>query len=115
MDTDKRGLSDERRSRTFSYIKPLYNALGPKTTKCLITEELDYLDYNKCAVVTVTTQTPDVPSGSVFSTKTRYCFTWGPKNSTRIVMSYTIEWTGKSWIKGIVLSLASVIVHTDIV
>jgi hypothetical protein len=25
---------------------------------------------------------------------------WGPGNSTRIIANCTIEWTGKSWLKG---------------
>ena len=100
MDDDKKGLTKEKKSRTLSYIKPLNSSIGPKSTKCIITEQLEAFDLEKAASVTVTTQTPDVPSGNVFSTKTRYCFMWGPGNGTRVIMTSVIEWTGKSWLKG---------------
>ncbi len=72
LDDDKKGLSEDGRSRTCSYIKPLSASIGPKQTKCIITENLDAIDLEKAVSVTVTTQTPDVPSGNVFSVKTRY-------------------------------------------
>lgn len=100
MEDDKKGLSEENRSRSYSYIKPLYASIGPKQTKCLITETLDSIDLEKAVSVTVVTQTPDVPSGSVFSTKTKFCLTWASGNSTRLFVNCTIEWTGKSWLKG---------------
>lgn len=97
---DRRGLSEDVRTRTFSYIKPLYASIGPKSTKCLISETLDFIDLERSISVTSTTQTPDVPSGNVFSTKTKFCFMWAPGNATRVIMNCTIEWTGKSWLKG---------------
>ena len=100
MEDDKKGLTEDKKVRTYSYVKPLNAPIGPKTTKCIITEQLDSFDLEKAVSVTVTTQTPDVPSGNLFSTKTRYCFMWGPNNGTRIIMCFALEWTGKSWIKG---------------
>ena len=100
MEDDKKGLSEEHRARTYSYIKPLYASIGPKQTKCLITETLDFIDLEKAISVTVATQTPDVPNGNMFTTKTKFCLSWGPNNSTRIFINCTIEWTGKSWLKG---------------
>lgn len=97
---EKKGLTNESRTRQYSYIKPLNASIGPKQTKCISTEYLDFLDLEKAVLVTLTTQTPDVPSGNVFSTKTKYLFTWAPGNQTRFFMSCTIEWTGKSWLKG---------------
>lgn len=97
---EKKGLTNECRTRQYSYIKPLNGSIGPKQTKCISTEYLDFLDLEKAVLVTLTTQTPDVPSGNVFSTKTKYLFTWAPGNQTRFFMSCTIEWTGKSWLKG---------------
>lgn len=97
---DRRGLSEEVRTRGFSYIKPLYASIGPKTTKCIISETLDFIDLERSISVTSTTQTPDVPSGNVFSTKTKFCFMWAPGNATRLLMNCQIEWTGKSWLKG---------------
>ena len=100
LEDDKKGLSEENKVRNFSYIKPLYASIGPKSTKCVVTETLDFLDLEKAVSVTQSTQTPDVPSGNVFATKTRTCLMWAPGNSTRVLMNFTIEWTGKSWLKG---------------
>ncbi|KAL6718756.1 hypothetical protein ACLMJK_002990 [Lecanora helva] len=100
MEDDKKGLSEENKVRTFSYIKPLYASIGPKSTKCVVTETLDFIDLERSVSVTASTQTPDVPSGNVFATKTRFCFMWAPGNATRVVMNFNIEWTGKSWLKG---------------
>jgi hypothetical protein len=61
---------------------------------------LDFLDLERAVLVTLSTQTPDVPSGNVFATKTKYLFTWAPNNQTRFLMTCNIEWTGKSWLKG---------------
>ncbi|KZL86228.1 gram domain-containing protein [Colletotrichum incanum] len=97
---DKKGLTLENKSRYFTYIKPLNGAIGPKQTKCLVTETLDHLDFEKAINFSVTTQTPDVPNGNIFSVKTKYCLTWAENNSTRVQSNCTIEWTGKSWLKG---------------
>ena len=105
FEDDKTGLTNENRTRTYSYIKPLYASMGPKQTKCITVENLDFLDLEKAVLVTLTTQTPDVPSGNVFNVKTKYVLTWAPGNATRFYMSCTVEWTGKSWIKGMNYSL----------
>jgi hypothetical protein len=98
---DKKFLSLDNKSRVYSYIKPLSgSSFAPKQTKCISTETLDTLDLEKAVSVTISTQTPDVPSGNVFSTKTKYCLTWAEGNATRIQMNCAIEWTGKSWLKG---------------
>ena len=104
--SEKKGLTNDSRNREYSYIKPLNGSIGPKQTKCISTEYLDFLDLEKAVLVTLTTQTPDVPSGNVFSTKTKYLFTWAPGNQTRFYMTCTIEWTGKSWLKGKLASTA---------
>jgi len=98
-----KGLTNESRIRKYSYIKPLNGSIGPKQTKCISTENLDFLDLEKAVLVTLSTQTPDVPSGNVFATKTKYLFTWAPGNQTRFLMTCTIEWSGKSWLKGTLL------------
>lgn len=94
-------LSNENKVRTYSYIKPLNGAIGPRQTKCICTETLDAMDLEKAVSVTISTQTPDVPSGNVFSTKTKYCLSWAEGNATRVQMNSAIEWTGKSWLKGL--------------
>jgi hypothetical protein len=100
LEDDKKGLSNEKKSRQYTYIKPLGGSIGPKQTKCITTEELDFFDLEKAVTVTCSTQTPDVPSGNAFVTKTRYCLTWAAGNATRFQMNCTIEWSAKSWLKG---------------
>lgn len=96
----KIGLSKDNKTRKYEYIKPLFGAIGPKSTKCITSEVLDFFDLEKAVTVVVSTQTPDVPSGNVFVTKTKYCLSWAENGGTRIVMSCVIEWSGKSWLKG---------------
>jgi hypothetical protein len=100
---DKRGLTDEIRTRNYTYIKPLYASIGPKQTKCVVTETLENIDLEKAVNVLVSTQNPDVPSGNIFVVKTKYCLTWAENNGTRIQINNVIEWSGKSWLKGMLL------------
>ncbi|QIX00838.1 hypothetical protein AMS68_006355 [Peltaster fructicola] len=97
---DKIGLDNSHKEVVFSYIKPLGGSIGPKQTKCITTNTLELFDLEKAVIVSCSTQTPDVPSGNVFATKTKYCLMWGPNNSTRMIANCTIEWSGKSWLKG---------------
>ncbi|RYP71805.1 hypothetical protein DL769_004611 [Monosporascus sp. CRB-8-3] len=97
---DKKGLTQDNKSRNYTYIKPLNAAIGPKQTKCIVTETLEQLDLEKSVNVSITTQNPDVPSGNVFSVKTKYCMSWAENNMTHVTVNCTIEWTGKSWLKG---------------
>ncbi|KAH0544582.1 hypothetical protein FGG08_001231 [Glutinoglossum americanum] len=97
---DKKGLSSDKKTRSYSYIKILGAPIGPKQTRCNITEALDVFDLEKAVIVSISTQTPDVPSGNIFTVKTKYCLSWSENNATRLVMSAVIEWTGKSWLKG---------------
>jgi hypothetical protein len=89
-------------SRNMSYIKPLYASLGPKQTKCEITDETTYCDFDDYVVTITTTRTPDVPSGGVFSVKTRTCMMWASVASTKVIVTTQVEWTGRSFIKGII-------------
>ncbi|KAF2768633.1 hypothetical protein EJ03DRAFT_328115 [Teratosphaeria nubilosa] len=93
-------LSQDNKTVVFDYIKPINAPVGPKQTKCITTITLVDFDLEKAVTVDCSTATPDVPSGSAFTTKTRYCLMWGPNNSTRMIANCTIEWTGKSWLKG---------------
>lgn len=97
---DKKGLTNDNKTRHYTYIKPLYASIGPKQTKCIVDETVEALDLERSVSVLVAVQNPDVPSGNVFSVKTKYCLTWAENNSTRIVVNCVIEWTGKSWLKG---------------
>jgi len=100
MEEDKQGLGEAKKSRGYSYIKPLSGSIGPKQTKCIITETLEQFDLEKAVTVNCSTQNPDVPSGNIFLVKTRYCLMWAPGNATRVLVTATIEWSGKSWLKG---------------
>ncbi|KAI1807591.1 hypothetical protein F4811DRAFT_505201 [Daldinia bambusicola] len=97
---DKKGLTLDNKSRSFTYIKPLYASIGPKQTKCLVTETVEHLDLEKSVHILVAVQNPDVPSGNIFSVKTKYCLSWAENNSTHVNVNCAIEWTGKSWLKG---------------
>lgn len=97
---DKKGLTQDNKSRGYTYIKPLYASIGPKQTKCIVNETLENMDLEKSVNVLVTTQNPDVPSGNVFCVKTKYCLSWAENNATHVTINCTIEWTGKSWLKG---------------
>lgn len=104
---DKRGLTEDVRTRNYTYIKPLNASIGPKQTKCVVTEQLEQIDLEKAVSILVSTQNPDVPSGNIFVVKTRYCLTWAENNGTRIQVNNLIEWSGKSWLKGVSLSYPS--------
>ncbi|CAE6424441.1 hypothetical protein ACGC1H_002590 [Rhizoctonia solani] len=88
--------------RDMSFIKPLSGGLGPKQTKCEIKDEIVHMDFDDYVSVLTTTRTPDVPSGSVFSVKTRACLTWAGSASTRCVVTSAVEWTGRSFIKAVI-------------
>ncbi|GLB43560.1 putative protein with domain of unknown function (DUF4782) [Lyophyllum shimeji] len=89
-------------ARNMSYIKPLNGSLGPKQTKCEIRDETLYSDPDDHITTLTTTRTPEVPSGGVFSVKTRTCIMWASAVSTRIIVTTEVEWTGRSFIKGII-------------
>lgn len=97
---DKKGLTLDNRTRNYTYIKPLSGSIGPKQTKCIVSENLENLDLEKSVNILVSTQNPDVPSGNVFSVKTKYCLSWAENNATRVQINCVVEWTGKSWLKG---------------
>lgn len=100
MEDDKKGLGEDTKSFSFSYIKPLNAPVGPRQTKCNTAMTLEHYDLEKGITVLCSTGTPDVPSGNSFLTMTRYCLMWGPGNSTRLIMTFTVEWSAKSWLRG---------------
>lgn len=89
-----------------SYIKPLNGSIGPKSTKCEIRDETLHCDFDDYVVMLTTTRTPDVPSGGVFSVKTKTCITWASAVTTRVLVTSQVEWTGRSFIKGEQTSLS---------
>lgn len=94
------GLTNDNKNRHYTYIKPLGGAIGPKQTKCLLDDDLIEYDPEKFYEVVQTTQTPDVPSGNSFKVKTKIFLSWAQNNQTKIWVASSIEWSGKSWIKG---------------
>ncbi|KZT01154.1 uncharacterized protein LAESUDRAFT_493035 [Laetiporus sulphureus 93-53] len=88
--------------RQMSYIKPLNGGIGPKQTKCELRDEMLHCDFDDYVSMLTTTRTPDVPSGGVFSVKTRTCITWASNISTKVVVTTEVEWTGRSFIKGLI-------------
>lgn len=105
--------ADGKKVRSFSYIKPLGGPIGPKQTKCNITETIEWCDLEDHVSVVVATQTPDVPSGNVFVVKSKYCLMWAPEGATRMIATCTVEWNGKSWLKGMFLYLLRRIVFGE--
>jgi hypothetical protein len=101
-------------TRNMSYIKPLNGSIGPKSTKCELKDETIHVDFDDYVVMMTTTRTPDVPSGGVFAIKTRTCITWAGATSTKIVVTSSVEWTGRSFIKcRPQIALSSRVVCTD--
>ncbi|KAF8172875.1 hypothetical protein BJ912DRAFT_1065505 [Pholiota molesta] len=89
-------------TRNMSYIKPLNGSLGPKQTKCEIKDEMAHLDFDQYITTVTTTRTPDVPSGGVFAVKTRTCIMWASAISSKVLVTTQVDWTGRSFIKGII-------------
>lgn len=89
-------------ARDISFIKPLGGSIGPKQAKCEIKEEQLHIDFDDYASMLTTTRTPEVPSGSLFSVKTRACLMWASATSTKLVVTTTVDWTGRSFIRGVI-------------
>lgn len=80
-------------SRSVSYIRPVNAPVGPKTIKCLVSDEHRSLDFDKYVSLLSTARTPDAPAGGSFCVKTLSCITWGPNNSSRWLVTAAVEWT----------------------
>lgn len=93
-------LSNKLKERKYVYTKPLSGPIGPKQTKCHITDRLVHCDYSKYIHVEQISQTPDVPLGNSFKIVTTILFSWAENNGTNMHVVTNIEWSGKSWIKG---------------
>lgn len=91
--------------RNFVYRRALGYSIGPKSTKCEVTETIEHLNFADYIIVVSTTATPDVPLGGVFTVKTRYVFTWGNDNKTNLMIYHHVEWTGRSWMKSVIEKL----------
>ena len=89
----------EDKKRTYNYVKLLNNSIGPKQTKCSITETIEHMDMNGYILVRQVSKTPDVPSGNSFTVQTRFYLNWGPDNTTNLNVITNIVWTGRSFLK----------------
>lgn len=96
------GLESLLKERTYNYIKPLGGPIGPKQTKCFLTDKIVDYDLDHHVLIETITLTPDVPSGSSFKVKTKMYLSWAPNNLTRLYVLTSVEWSAKSWIKGAV-------------
>lgn len=92
--------------REYTYRRQLGYSIGPKSTRCEVTETIEHMNLADYVVVTTTTQTPDVPLGNAFAVKTRYVFNWDELNTTNLLISLYIEWKGKSWMKSVIEKLS---------
>lgn len=90
------------KERKYSYTKPLAGAIGPSKTSCEITESLEHYDLEDYVKAVQLSKTPDVPSGNLFVVKTSLYLSWAPRNSTKLTVVVSIEWSGKSWLKAAV-------------
>ena len=95
-----KALTKENKERSYTYTKPLSGPIGPKQTKCNIEDKLIEYQPEKFYEVEQTTQTPDVPNGNSFKVKTKIFLSWAANNETKVYVVTSIEWSGKSWIKG---------------
>ena len=93
---------EAKAARKVTYVKPLNGPIGPKQTRCQITDEQLHIDFDKFCTTQTTTRTPDVPSGNNFAVLTRMCFTWAENRRVRLYVTCTVEWSGRSMIKSIV-------------
>ncbi|KAJ1302639.1 hypothetical protein OPQ81_002956 [Rhizoctonia solani] len=89
-------------TRNMTYIKPLNGSIGPKQAKCELKDETIHVDFDDYVSTLTTTRTPEVPSGSVFAVKTRTCIMWAGAASSRLLVTTTVEWSGRSFIRSII-------------
>ncbi|KDN44826.1 hypothetical protein RSAG8_05299, partial [Rhizoctonia solani AG-8 WAC10335] len=85
--------------RDMTYVKS-YGRFGP--IKWKLKDETLHVDFDDYVSTLTTTRTPEVPSGSVFSVKTRTCIMWAGAAASRLVVTTTVEWTGRSFIRSII-------------
>ncbi|KAL1918511.1 uncharacterized protein VTP21DRAFT_3171 [Calcarisporiella thermophila] len=87
-------------TRKVSHYKQLSNPIGPRGTRCFVTDEVVTKDFNQAVTVLSTATTPDVPSGNAFVTKTRTCIMWAGSGQSRVIVTTAVEFTKSSWLKG---------------
>lgn len=91
---------EESGFRQYEYIKPINGSVGPKQTRCICTDTINTWDLESSVGVITSTKTPDVPSGNSFLTVTRCTLWWGSSNTTILQLSYKMNWSARSFLKG---------------
>lgn len=99
-------VEDGPLTRKISFIKPLNNPIGPKQTKCYITEKILTGDPENYCQIETNVLTPDVPSGTSFEVVVMHCLMIYKSNMTRHVITSKINWSKSSWLKGTIEGVA---------
>jgi len=103
-DIEMEDWSGEPPKRKFHYTKPLNGSVGPKETKCYISEEELHNDPEGYLEMLTTTKNPDVPSGDAFECKTKTSCSWagGQKGGCKLLVTTQVDWSGRSMLKGVI-------------
>jgi len=103
-DIEMEEWSGEPPKRNFNYTKPLNGSVGPKETKCIISEEELHNDPETYLEALTTTKNPDVPSGDAFECKTKTSCSWagGQKGGCKVLVTTQVDWSGRSMLKGVI-------------
>ena len=82
-------------SRKFQYLMDLNNntGIGPKTTTVYLSQRITRDESNRALVVEHQSETPHVPYGDAFRVLMRYALVAIDARRTRMVSSYTIEFS----------------------
>ncbi|KAG8757198.1 hypothetical protein FRC11_004728 [Ceratobasidium sp. 423] len=88
--------------RNMTYLKPLQGPVDPKLTKCELKDEVLHAEFDDYVSVLTTVRTPNVPSAHMFVVKTRTCIMWAGAAASRLVVTTTVEWTGKSFFRSMI-------------
>lgn len=100
--TEYKGLHGEKEERNFEYDKKLNYPVGPSSTRVYVTEIVEHYDLDDYIEVINISKTPNVPSGGAFDCRTRFVLSWSANGSSKLIISYKLNWTGSSWIKGVI-------------
>ncbi|KAI8919130.1 hypothetical protein DFJ77DRAFT_420633, partial [Powellomyces hirtus] len=84
--------------RTLNYVMPLSGPIGPKQTRCKVSEEILSVTSDSICL-NIKADTPDVPSGNAFHVITRICLLHAPPSHTRAIVTTEIVFTKSSWIR----------------
>ncbi|KAJ3100595.1 hypothetical protein HDU97_002125 [Phlyctochytrium planicorne] len=75
--------------RVIEYTLPLSIPLGPKSTRCIITEEIISMKKGKYLCIRSKTKNPDIFDG--FQVIARFCLVWNGPRKTRHIVEAAVE------------------------